>query len=264
MHEVLSRRSLLAGMGSAALYGVGMGPLVSMVDAQEAAQPAAGAANICLNMVFMGGRRAKFDAKKYADRHVPLLRRVYGDSVERIELRTVAGMVQGVPSPLLAAATLWIRDPRAFSEKLQAAHDDITKDLDSISSGDRIAQVEQIIGQIGEARDQLPANSQVISVYYPASATATFDRNYYLDQYLPKQYALYGTGAVRRIEVSYAARELGNNSPQLLVASHLYIRDRSAYDQASRAAFQELMRDNEKFTNISDMYWVDMRVTAVG
>lgn len=260
---MVSRRALLSGAGYAVIGASATANLLSVARAQEAAQPATQAASVCLSMVFMAGPRAKFDGNKYRKNHLPLLRRLYGDSVERIELRTAAGSFQGVPSPVLAAASLWVSDLRGFSQKLQAHSQEINADLESVSKGNVVAQAERVTSVTGEGRDTVADGSHVFSFYYPATPGAGFDSTYYVEQYVPKLYSLYGSAALRRIEVSQATADLGNPNPVIVAATHLYIRDRSAYDQAAQRAFQELTRDSAKFTTIVP-YWAQMRVTAVG
>lgn len=260
MNGNLSRRSLLAGASCVVAGGSVATSLLSVVRAQEAAS---GEASIVLAMTFESGRGAKFDAGKYVSQHLPLLRKVYGDSVERIELRTAAGTVQGVPSPLLAAVSVWVRDVRSFRQALQASSAEINKDLESVSKGTVIAQVEKLAARLGEERSSVPVNTQVVSTYFPAQEGKTFDPDYYANVYIPKLYSLYGSTATRRVEVTLASPELGNSRPHLLASSHVYVRDREAYDAAAGRSFAELMRDTGKYTTITP-YFVDARLTAIG
>ena len=80
-------------------------------------------------MIFEDGANVKFDTKKYVRNHLPLLREVYGDSVERIELRVVADAEDEIRAlvstvgglfGVRAATTFWIRDVAAFSQASRA------------------------------------------------------------------------------------------------------------------------------------------------
>jgi len=58
--------------------------------AAVSADAAGSASAVCLSMLFPGGK-GKFDSDRYRDQHLPLIRGIYGDSVERIELRVAGG-----------------------------------------------------------------------------------------------------------------------------------------------------------------------------
>jgi len=168
MNTKMSRRSLLAGIGYAAA-GSTTAQLLRVAHAQEAAQARQGqAGGICLSMIFESGSKAKFDSAKYVKKHLPLLREVYGDSVDRIELRTTAGSAMGIPSSVLATTTFWIRDVTAFGQKLGANAARINEDLDAVARGNRLVQPDRIVLGLGDARDDTPANSHVFSLYYRA------------------------------------------------------------------------------------------------
>src|SRR5262245_3714480 len=120
MSAILTRRSLLAAAGQAAAGTMLATALVPVAGAEEAAQPQA-APSLCLSMVFLNDAKAKFDADRYTRKHLPLLRKIYGNSVERIELRTAQAASPGMPpSPLLATTHVFISDVRGFSQALGA------------------------------------------------------------------------------------------------------------------------------------------------
>ena len=263
MNKPITRRSILASAGSVAVCGSVASRLLSAALAAEAQQSGTPEANISLSMVFMAGRKAKFESRKYISDHMPLLRRIYGDSVERIELRTTAVGLQGVPAQTLAATNLWVRDLRGFIQRLQAGSAEINADLAKVSKGDVVAQTEKSISASGDARATLDVNTHVISTYFRGRPGGKFDVDYYTSTYIPKMYSLYGLAALRRLEATHAAPELGNASPMLLAGHHLYVRDRSAYDGAAREANSEMMRDNGKFTDLLPMF-EDMRIAAIG
>lgn len=312
MTTKMSRRSLLAGIGYAAA-GSTAAQLLRVAHAQEAAQARQGqAGGICLSMLFESGPKAKFDSAKYVKKHLPLLREVYGDSVERIELRTTAGSSMGIPSSVLATTTLWIRDVPAFSQKLGANAARINEDLNAVSKGNCLVQTDRIVLALGDARGDTPANSHVFSLYYrafsggmgggmgmmrggpggrppggpapggpapggaapggaapaqgdaqaPASKDPAFDERYFVDAFLPKLYALYGSGAVRRLEGAIGMDQGGQKAAQL-AAYHITIRDRDAYDKEARTAFGELQKDSAKFMQNVLPVFADMRVTGI-
>lgn len=285
----MTRRSLLAGVGCSAAGSV-VGQLLSVARAQEAAQAQQGqVGGICLSMIFENGAKAKFDSGKYVKKHLPLLREVYGDSVERIELRTTAGSAMGIPSSVLATTTMWIRDVPGFSQKLGANAARINDDLDSVAKGNRLVQPDRIVLAQGESRGDIPSNSHVFSLYYraggpgmgrgpggppppapaggepgaaPAGNAPQFDERYYVEAFLPKLYSLYGSNAVRRLEATVGMDQGGQKATQL-AAYHIIIRDRGSYDQESQRAFGELQKDTGKFMQNIIPVFADMRITGV-
>jgi hypothetical protein len=48
-----------------------------------------------------------------------------------------------------------------------------------------------------------------------------------------------------------------------IAAYHIYIRDRTAYDQKSMSAFSEMQKDAGKFTQGLIPVFADMRLTAI-
>ena len=283
--SIFSRRSLLASAGYAVAGTAAGQMLMSVARAQESAPASSG---LCMTMMFMAGSRARFEADKYAQKHLPLLREVYGDSVERIELRTSTGSAMGVPSPILATSTLWIRDVPGFSQQLGANAERINKDLDGAARGNRMVQVDQIALEVGESRSEVTQNNQVFSLFYPAASaqarggggrggpgggrsagapaegeasTPTFDARYFVEAYLPKLYSLYGANAVRRIEATLGQPQ-GGQDPAHVGAYHLMIRDRGEYDRKMNSVFAEMQKDAGKFTTIFPIL-ADMRVNAI-
>lgn len=169
----MSRRSLLVGAGYA-VAGTTVGQLLAVAHAQETAQAqqGQGGSGICLTMMFMAGARARFESGKYVKKHLPMLRQIYGDSVERIELRTTAASSMGVPSAVLATSTMWIRDVPGFSQKLGANAAAINADLDEVSTGNRQVQPDRIVLGLGDDHSQVQPNSHVFSLFYPAAGGA--------------------------------------------------------------------------------------------
>ena len=151
MNGSLSRRSVLKRAGVAAAFGTLSANLTAVVRAAEQQGDSA----ICLSMIYPNSPKAKFDARRYASKHVPLLTSIYGDSIEHIELRTprqpdraarrsgsgaspaVRPTMGPPPSVILAATCLWIRDLKAFGEKTAAAGDQIAKDLEEVVTESR-------------------------------------------------------------------------------------------------------------------------------
>ena len=246
MTRMLTRRSLLAGAGYAAGYGALGSHMLSLAEAAEV-PPAAAAPQLVLNMIFPNAAKAKIDEKKYVKNHMPLLRKAYGDSVSRIEFRTLVGPPAGVSATsLLASAHLWIKDARAFSQALANNNQAINEDLDGIAKGPRIVQVDRLAAAIGDDISEVTAGTQLLSVLFPVKEGQTLDENYLVKTHIPNLNVFYGQTVVRRLTATLGVDQ--GSKATYKAAVTLYIRQRNAYDGVERNAFNEMVDDIKKFT----------------
>lgn len=288
MKSNLSRRSVLAGAGYVAV-GSAVGQLLSVARAQEAAQARPGQpGGVCLSMVFEDGNKVKFDTENYVKNHLPLLREVYGDSVERIEVHAAperdpkalvlsVPMFAGIPVPR-AATTLWIRDVAAFGQKLAANAQRINQDLDAVSYGNRLVQPNRVVLELGDARSDIAVDTPVVSNYYrqfvaykrnkddipvpPAGSVPPFDTRVFVESYLPRLYSLYGSGAVRRLEATVGIDQGGQKAAQI-AAYHLFVRDRSVLEAQTVNVYQQLKEETTQFNLSGVRLFSDMSVKGV-
>ncbi len=279
---------MLAAAGCAAV-GSAVGPLLSVARAQEAARARQGqAGGICLSMVFEDGAKVKFDTEKYVKNHLPLLREVYGDSVERIEgmvgperdpkaLIVSVPMFAGIPMPC-AVTTLWISDVAAFSQKLAANADRINKDLETVSHGNRLVQPNRVVLELGDARSQITTDTQVDSNFYrqhvaykgtnvnvPAPSPGSvppFDTRLFVEDYLPRIFSLYGPDAVRRLEATVGMDQGGKAAVQI-ASFHIFIRDRSAFDARTADVYQQVKEETAKLNPSAVRLFSQLRVKGV-
>jgi hypothetical protein len=261
MSGILTRRSLLANAGSAAAFGAFAPKLISLAEAQEAPAGAA-APRLALDMIFPSVAKAKIDEKKFVNKHMPLLREVYGASVDRIEFRTLVGPPSGVPAAsVLATSRLWIKDVPAFSAALAANNQAINLDLDGIARGPRIVQVNRLVGALGEELSEVQTGTQLLTVFFPVKDGETFDEQYLVDTHLPKLYAIYGRNAARRITALLGVDQGSKATYKATVT--VYIRERGAYDSAARGALAEMVDDIKKFTNIPAPEFNELKIQGI-
>lgn len=287
----ISRRTLLRGVGHVAAFGALAAALPRQMRAAEA-----GDAAICLSMTYVNAPDATFDAARFAEKHLPLLKGIYGDVVERIELRiprapTTPAMTGPPPrqarswstpgsakapakmptmpaappaSPVLAATSLWIRDVKAFAEKTAAARGQITEDLAQTVTGSQpVAQYDRVLALLGDARNSIAVDSEVTSYYFSAGENVQFDVKDYNDNVIPAMVKIYGEKALQRIEFSMGVKAEGGGHPAVAAAAHYYIRDRAAWDQASMAAGAQLAAEAAKHPEIKRIR-ASMRIAAAG
>jgi hypothetical protein len=222
-------------------------------------------------MIFEDGPKVKFDSAKYVKNHLPLLRDVYGDSVERIELRTAPDLeasirlikTYGGMPVVRAVTTFWIKAVAAFSQKLAANADRVNKDLDAVAKGNRLVQPDRIVMALGEAHSVVGVDHHVFSVYLrPALGVPAFDQRYFTEVFLPKQYSLFGPNAIRGLEAT-TGMDQGGQKAVVLGAFHIFIRDRSVFDEESKRAFVDIREYTAKLTQNTMAVFNDMRVAGI-
>ncbi len=260
MNSLWTRRSLLAGAGYAAACGSMMAQWLSVARAAEAAP--AGDAAICLSMIYLHNRKQKFDARYFKSNHLPLLKRIYGDSVEHIELRVADKPAKGMPEqPIMAVFNMWIADVKAFGAKTAAAGAEVQADLAKATDARPVLEYDRTVALIGSARSEVSTNTVCISSYYQDKEGATFDAKYYLSNVLPKMLDIYGTKAVQRTEVCLGSTAQGGGKPAMLASTHLYVNSMQDFMMAGRRVMTELGPEATKFTNVQPLS-ANLRVSA--
>ncbi|MEO6186996.1 MAG: EthD family reductase [Steroidobacteraceae bacterium] len=257
MNNLRTRRAVLAGAGYAVAGSSMMAQWLSVASAAEA-----GDAAICLTMMYMHNRKQKFDAQYFRSNHLPLLRRVYGDSVEYIELRVADKPEKGAPDqPVQAVFNMWIADVKAFGAKTAAAGAEVQADLAKATDMKPVLEYDKTVALIGSARSEVSTNTVCISTYYQDKEGATFDAKYYLSNVLPKMLDLYGKKAVQRTEFCLGSTAQGGGRPAMLASTHLYFRNVQDYMMAARRVMTEIGPETPNFTTARPLT-ANLRVNA--
>jgi len=244
----LSRRVLLRGIGHAAAFGALASALPKFAGAAE------GEAAYSLSMTYQYDRKNKFKADRFRDAHLPLLKSIYGDSVERLELRYTepppsTAKVPIPPSFVVAAVSIWIRDVVTFGKRTAEARDQIVADLQKVTEGHPFVQYDKTLAGLGSARADVAVGSACQSLYFLDKEGVHFDAKYYVDTFIPKLMEAFGPKALRRVEVCQGAAGQGGAKPVAMATTHMYVADQAAFFAASRNAM-ELAPERTKFTDI--------------
>jgi hypothetical protein len=253
MNLELSRRDLLMAMS----LGLTAAPLFG----------AATAGPVCMTMIYFNNPNLKFDFGRYRDQHLPLFKRTMGDSVERIELRTVPRQERGapvMPSAVFADVSVWIRNLETFAAATKRGGDEIKADLASVTKSSPVLQYDQVIGEWGQPRDSVGVGLDSQALYYPNGDGAKWDADYYLNNYLPRMVEAYGGDkALRRIEVRRGIGVQGGGKPAVINSVHLYASDNSGFAMGGMRAGQQLMSNTKPFTTIIP-HVANLKVQATG
>jgi hypothetical protein len=263
----ISRRAALGGIGHTAALGAMAAALSTPLRAAQPAAapaPAAPPTTYCLSMIFRPAEGASFNADLFRDSHLPLLKRVYGNSIDRVELRVPMPVAEGAPGPqIIGTVNVWFRDVIEFSKRNTAGMQEITASMATVTAAPMIGQVDQVLSALGDDRLTVPVDSLCFSTFFPAKEGATIDARYFAETFFPKLAELYGTTAIRRIEVTSGAAGAAGGKPVVLNSAHIYIRDEAAYDAAAAKSGAELGAEMVKFTNIQPLSTLT-RLHAVG
>jgi hypothetical protein len=257
VNKPITRRNVLAGTGY-----LGTAGLLHVLPAwaQAPATAPASLPPVCITNYYMAGEGSKFNRLEYREKHLPLLRSLFGDALDRIELRTAPPRerkrLQGhteaaVPeSPILAIESVWIKNLEAYATAARGAGDKVGASMKEISSGKIAVQYEQLIAAKGEARESVTQGSSCFVSLYPSKDEGKWDAAYYTYTYLPMMMEAYGPDAIRRVEVCKGVSVPGGGKPVFLSAVNVYIKDQQAYFRKGMQAGPALMKEGMKISTI--------------
>jgi uncharacterized protein (TIGR02118 family) len=137
------RRSMLLGAGTVAAAGVAT-TLVAVTSPAHAAESTIG--QECMTIVYENGPDIRFDFDYYESTHMPLIMRLYGDSISRFELRRGLPGADGTPARYIATINIWIADPAAFDRAAAEHQAGIRADVSKFTNADLIAQRDSVVG----------------------------------------------------------------------------------------------------------------------
>jgi len=137
-----TRREVLAGAARLAAVGAAAGS-AAVTSMPASAQGEAG--EECMTIVYRYAPDARFDFDYYESTHMPLIMRLYGDSIRRFELRRGLPGADGAPPPYIATITIWIADVAAFEAAAAEHQEGIRADVDKFTNAELIAQRDRIV-----------------------------------------------------------------------------------------------------------------------
>jgi hypothetical protein len=259
MNNSISRRNLLAGAGCLGTAGL-MRVLPAWAQAAAAGSPA-GAPQICLSNYYLSGEGAKFDRIQYRNKHVALLRSLFGDTLDRIELRSTApikrtdsrrAVSQTEPEPpILAVESIWIKNLPSYAAAAQKAGDKVAAGMMGITNAKVAVQWEQLIAAQGEGRESVEQGSTCLVTLYPYTTEGKWDAKYYTETYLPLMTNAYGQRVVRRVEVCKGVSMQGGGTPAFVSAVNMYIKEDKEFIASGMQTGAVLMKEAPKYTNIN-------------
>jgi uncharacterized protein (TIGR02118 family) len=99
-----------------------------------------------MTIVYENGPDIRFDFNYYETTHMPLIMRLYGDSISRFELRRGLPGADGTPPRYIATISIWIADPAAFDAAAAEHQAGIRADVSKFTNAELIAQRDTVVG----------------------------------------------------------------------------------------------------------------------
>lgn len=247
-----SRREVIKGAGAAVTLGALASAFGAMLPRHARAQASAANAN-CMTIVYPAGEGLKFDADYYRDKHIPLVKSVYGKNIERIELRTVTPPPEGRPPvPFAALVNIWFAQPADLSGVTEQDRQKLSEDIARFTNAQPVMQFDSVLAETGAARSEMKVGDGVFAILYPSGEGVRFNIERYASGHMPLIMRLYGTKAIKRFEVRKGESGLvPETGPTYLGNMSLYINDAEAFAEAGRKHRKEMADDLPHFSNIT-------------
>ena len=137
--ENRERRAFLKASGAAAAGAA------TLVRSESATAAESMVGQECMTIVYRNGPDVRFDFDYYESTHMPLIMRLYGESISRFELRRGLPGEDGALPPYIATITIWIADPEAFDAAAAVHQAGLRADVPKFTNAKLLAQRDEIV-----------------------------------------------------------------------------------------------------------------------
>jgi uncharacterized protein (TIGR02118 family) len=124
---------------------LGFTSLATLLAAPLAAKSESGGRH-CLSVFYPWQADARFDFDYYRDKHLKMMRDLYGKSVGRFEVRKGLRKGDGSPPAFIAVMTVEIRSLDAFDAAGKEHLPTLLADLANFSNVTPVGQIEEVLG----------------------------------------------------------------------------------------------------------------------
>jgi uncharacterized protein (TIGR02118 family) len=202
----------------------------------------------CLTILYPAGEGLHFDADYYRDHHLTLIMKLYTNTIQRFELRTVAAAQP--PAAYAAAVNIWINDLAAFQANNQKHGKTLTDDVPHFTNGMPTIQFDTVEGESGAKRSAPHAGDTCLTILYPNKEVEKWDVDYYRAHHMPLIMKLYGAQAIKRFELRKGDKNMAGARPDFIGTVNIYIQDQKAFDAAGKQHGQTLRDDVPHFSSV--------------
>jgi len=257
-----SRRDVIKAGGSAITLGMLAAAFGATLPKGTRAADSAQGVN-AMTILYPSGEGLTFNADYYRDHHLKTIMKLYGNTIERMELRKVnappAGAAPppappaGSPSPpprYAAAINIWINDLAAFNANNQKHGKTLTDDVPNFTNAKPIIQFDKVHGEMGAKRSAPKIGDTCLTILYPNSDGVRWDVDYYKKGHMPLIMKLYGEKAIKRFELRKGDSGMGGGKAEYIGSVNIYINDQAAFDAAGKLHTQTLVQDVPHFSSV--------------
>lgn len=221
----------------------------------------------CLTIVYPAGEGLTFNADYYRDHHLKTIMKLYGNTIQRFELRKVnappappAGAAPPPPRPAgapppppryAAAVNIWIADLEAFNANNQKHGKTLTDDVPNFTNTQPTIQYDKVHGEMGAKRNAPKIGDTCLTILYPNSEGVRWDVDYYTKGHMPLIMRLYGEKAIKRFELRKGDAGMAPGSKAAFIGSvNIYINEQAAFDAAGKQHGKTLQEDVPHFSSV--------------
>ena len=260
MSDRYTRRGITQSMGTAISLGMLASAFGAALPKGARAQTPATAGNNCLTILYPAGDGITFDADYYRNHHLVTIMKLYGKTIQRFELRTVAAAAAPLAAPpapgsppaprFSAAVNIWINDLEAFNANNQKHGGTLRDDVRNFTNAQPTIQYDNVHGAVGEARSAMRIGDRCLTILYPNSDGVRWDVDYYRTHHMPLIMKLYGTAAIKRFELRKSDSGQQGGAPGYIGTVNIYINDQKAFDAAGKEHGPTLVKDVPHFSSV--------------
>jgi uncharacterized protein (TIGR02118 family) len=88
----------------------------------------------CITVLYPSGPDAKFDFDYYKSHHIPLIMRLYGKGVAKMEIRRTVSTADAPPAPYLAVINIWVGSQKAFDDATKKHAQELIDDVPNFTN----------------------------------------------------------------------------------------------------------------------------------
>ncbi len=170
-----------------------------------------------LTILYPAGAGLTFNADYYRDHHLTTIMKLYGKTIQRMELRRVnapppppAGAKPPAGPRYAAAINIWVTDLDAFNANNQKHGKTLTDDVPNFTNSQPVIQFDRIQGEMGAPRSAPKIGDTCLTILYPNSEGVRWDVDYYRTGHMPLIMRLYGEKAIKRFRAAQGRKRHGS------------------------------------------------------